>query len=150
VPITTRDVDEFFAAYGRRSNDALRHPPIEDFEGMIASFGPFFVAASPRGIMGAATDGAFRDALAKGFARYRAIGGTSMEVSKVEVETIDDFNVIAKVGWRFAYDRPKDRRRGLMEFTNFYFLNKSDGPLRIFAAVTPDEEAALRQEGLLS
>ncbi|MCW5718885.1 MAG: hypothetical protein KIS68_13740 [Bauldia sp.] len=150
MTITTNEVDEFFAAYGRRSNDALRRPPVEDIDGMMESFGPFFVGASPRGIMGAATDGAFRDALAKGFERYRAIGGTSMEVSGVEVVPIDEFHVMAKVGWRFSYDRPKDGKRGVMQFTNVYFLNRSDGPLRIFAAVTPDEESALRQEGLVS
>lgn len=150
MPISKREVEEFFAAYGRRSNDALRQPPVEDLDGLAASFAPFFVEASPMGVIGASNDRALRAAMAKGFERYRSIGGTSMEVTSVEVETIDDFNVMAKVGWRFSYDRAKDRKRGLMDFTNVYFLNKSDGSLRIFATITPDEEAALRQEGLAS
>lgn len=57
---------------------------------------------------------------------------------------------MAKVGWRFSYDRPKERKRGRMDFTNVYFLNAAEGALRIFAYVTPDEEAALRQQGLVA
>ncbi len=150
MPIQPEEVEAFFAVYGRRSSDALRQPPVEDIDGLVAAFGPYFVAASPKGIAGTANDDTLRGAIAANFERYRSIGGTSMEVTNVEVVPIDDLNVMARVGWRFSYDRSKDRKRGLMDFTNFYFLNASDGPLRIFAAVTPDEEAALRQEGLVS
>jgi len=150
VPIHPDEVEAFFAAYGRRSNDALRQPPVEDIDGLVAAFGPFFVAASPKGIARTANDDALRRVTATNFERYRSIGGTSMDVTHVEVVPVDDLSVMAKVGWRFSYDRSKDRKRGLIDFTSFYFLNRSDGPLRIFAAVTPDEEAALRQEGLVS
>ncbi len=150
MPIHPDEVEAFFAAYGRRSNDALHQPPVEDIDGLLAAFAPFFVAASPKGVAGTANDDSLRSAIATNFERYRTVGGTSMEVTNVEVVPIDDLNVMAKVGWRFSYDRSKDRKRGLMDFTNFYFLNRSDGPLRIFAAVTPDEEAALRQEGLVA
>lgn len=150
MPISTSEVEDFFAAYGRRSSDALRQPPVEDLDGLAASFARFFVEASPKGVLGASNDHALRAAMAKGFERYRSLGGTSMEVTRVKVEPIDDFNVMAKVDWRFSYDRPKDRKRGLMDFTNVYFLNRSVGPLCIFATITPDEEAALRQEGLAS
>lgn len=150
MPIDPAEVEALFAAYGRRSSDALRQPPVEDVDGLVAAFAPYFVGASPKGVVGTANDAGLRAAITANFERYRSIGGTSMEITGVEVVPIDDFNVMAKVGWRFSYDRPKERKRGLMDFTNFYFLNRSDGPLRIFAAITPDEEAALRQEGLAS
>ncbi|MGV8839619.1 MAG: hypothetical protein ACWA6X_04880 [Bauldia sp.] len=150
MAIDPDDVKAFFAAYGRRSDAALRQPPVEDIDGVVADFAPFFVGAGPGGVMGGANDATFRTAVAAGFARYRELGGTSFEVIAVVVQPIDDFNVMAKVEWRFSYDRAKERKKGRMDFTNVYFLNAAGGALRIFAYVTPDEEAALRQEGLVA
>jgi len=70
--------------------------------------------------------------------------------SKVDDVPIDDLNVMARVGWRFPYDRPQDRKLRLMDLTSLYFLDQSDGSPRIFAAATREGEAALRQEGPVS
>ncbi|MGD9739932.1 MAG: hypothetical protein AB7O56_08075 [Bauldia sp.] len=149
MAITTSEVEAFFAAYGKRSDDALHDPPVEDVDGVVASFAPYFVGASPKGVLGGANDAAFRDAVPKGFARYRAIGGTAMTVTAVDVTLFDEWSAMARVGWRFAYTRPGDGTSGTIAFANHYFLNKADGHLRIFAYVTPDEEGAMREHGLI-
>lgn len=144
-----RATEDFFANYSKRSDEALRSPPLEDVEGVAASFAPFFVEASPRGVHGGANDDAFRAMIPQGFARYRQIGGKSMRATRVKVTPLDDHNVMARVDWLFAYERPRDHRRGEIAFQNIYFLNFAAGDPKIFAYITPDEEQAMRDHGLL-
>ena len=142
-------VEEFFVAYSRRSNEALQNPPKEDVDGVVAAFAPFFVGAGPKGVSGVPNDSNFRRMIPLGFARYRDIGGTSMTVTRVKVTELDDFNAMARVDWDFAYQRPKDGRRGNIVFQNLYFLNFATGEPKVFAYITPDEEQAMKDHGLI-
>ena len=148
IPRVTQ-VEEFFANYSRRSNEALLVPPREDVDGVVASFAPYFVGSSPRGVFGAANDDAFRNMVPQGFARYREIGGTAMTVTRVKVTELDDFNAMARVDWNFAYRRPKDGRRGNIVFQNLYFLNIATGDPMACGYITPDEEQAMKDHGLI-
>jgi hypothetical protein len=145
----THEVEEFFAAYARRSNDALQEPPREDIDGIVASFAPFFVEASPKGVSGGPNGDDFRKMIPQGFARYRAVGGKAMTITRVKVTELDDFNALARVDWDFAYERPKDGRKGNIAFQNLYLLNFSVGAPKIFAYITPGEEQAMRDHGLI-
>jgi hypothetical protein len=55
---------------------------------------------------------------------------------------------MATIGWRFDYRRPKDGKTGSVRFTNRYFITSAMGSPKIFAWITPDEQAALREHGL--
>lgn len=144
-----QEIESFFADYARRSNDALREPPIEDIEGMAAAFAPYVVGAGPAGVFGSPNDDKLRDMLPRGFARYREIGGKAMRAVRVKVTELDDFNAFARVDWEFDYERRSDGRKGTIAFQNIYFLNFADGSPRVFAYVTPDEEQAMKDHGLL-
>lgn len=139
----------FFAEYARRSNEALQNPPREDLDGIATAFAPFFVGAGPRGVNGGANNDAFRTLIQQGFAHYRRIGGKSMQVTRVKVTELDAFNVMARVDWLFSYERPIDRRHGQIAFQNIYFLNFADQSPQVFAYITPDEEQAMRDHGLI-
>jgi hypothetical protein len=145
----SEQVEKFFVAYARRSNEALQAPPKEDIDGVVASFAPFFVGASPKGVSGGPNDSNFRKVIPLGFARYRDIGGTAMAVTRVKVTELDDYNAMARVDWDFAYQRPKDGRRGNIVFQNLYFLNFATGEPKLFAYITPDEEQAMKDHGLI-
>ena len=67
------DLDAFFAAYAKRSTDALAEPPIEDVDGVVASFAPYFVESSPTGVMGSENGPEFRKMIPEGFANYRKV-----------------------------------------------------------------------------
>jgi hypothetical protein len=145
----TQQVEDFFAAYGKRSNDALQDPPREDVDGLVASFAPFLVGAGPKGVFGAPNGEDFRKMIPQGFARYREVGGKAMTVTRVKVTELDDFNAMARVDWDFAYERPKDGRKGHITFQNLYFLNFATGEPKVFAYITPDEERAMKDHGLI-
>ena len=143
------DLKSFFEAYAKRSNDALSDPPIEDVDGTVASFAPYLVESSPEGVMGGANNAEFRKLIGQGFAKYREIGGTAMRVVGVKVTELDDANAMATVDWEFDYQRNADGKTGTIGFTNRYFLNLAgDGP-KIFAYITPDEQQALKDHGLI-
>ncbi len=142
-------IEAFFDDYAKRSNDALKNPPVEDVDGVVESFAPFFVESSPRGVMGGENGDDFRQRIPQGFANYRKVGGKAMRITAVNVTEIDDVNVMATVDWAFDYVRPRDGVSGTVTFTNRYFLSFADGKPKIFAYITPDEEQAMKDHGLV-
>lgn len=143
------DLKSFFDAYAKRSNDALQNPPKEDVDGTVASFAPYLVESSPQGVMGGANNAEFRKMIGQGFAKYRDIGGTAMRVTGVKVTELDDANAMATVDWEFDYKRNKDGKTGTVGFTNRYFLNLAGDTPKIFAYITPDEQQAMKDHGLI-
>ncbi|RYE46415.1 MAG: hypothetical protein EOP24_16085 [Hyphomicrobiales bacterium] len=143
------DLKLFFEAYAKRSNDALQNPPIDDVDGTIASFAPYLVESSPQGVMGGANNAEFRKMIGQGFAKYREVGGTAMRVTGVKVTELDDVNAMATVDWEFDYKRRKDGKAGTVGFTNRYFLNLAGDTPKIFAYITPDEQQAMQEHGLI-
>ena len=146
-PLETK-VRALFDAYGKRSDDALQDPPLLDIEGVVRSFAPYFVASSPGGVMGGANDDAFREMVPKGFAHYRNVGGKHMTIKGIRVIELDRLHAVADVDWQFDYVN-KAGKAGHVTFTNFYFVTIADGSAKVFAYVTPDEEQAMREHGLL-
>ena len=143
------NIEAFFDDYAERSTDALKDPPVEDIDGVVESFAPFFVESSPKGVIGGENGADFRKTIPQGFAHYREVGGKAMRITEVKVTEIDDVNVMATVDWAFDYVRPKDGEAGTVNFTNRYFLNIVNGKPKIFAYITPDEEKAMQEHGLV-
>jgi hypothetical protein len=141
-------VRALFDAYGRLSAAAMRDPDATDAEGVVAAFADYFVGSSPRGVAGSANDAAFKGMIAKGFAHYRAVGGTAMTITGVEIEELDALHALARVGWDFAYTN-KAGESGHVAFTNLYFVTIAGGAPKIFAYITPDEQGAMQAHGLV-
>ncbi|HEY9012251.1 MAG TPA: hypothetical protein VIN06_14655 [Devosia sp.] len=142
-------IEAFFEDYARRSNDALQNPPREDIDGIVASFAAYFVGSNPRGVFGGANGPELREVIPQGFARYREVGGKAMRITNLSVTELDDVNVMATVDWAFDYVRPGDGKTGTITFTNRYFLSLAGGAPKIFAYITPDEEQAMQDHGLV-
>ncbi len=140
---------EFFKTYSECSNNALQSPTKEVVDGLGDAFARFFVGANPKGVIGGANDENFRRALPRGLRHYRKVGGKRFEISNVEVTEFDDVNVMARVQWDFAYERPKDGGKGTISFQNVYFLSFAEGSPKIFAYITPDEEKAMKEHQLI-
>jgi hypothetical protein len=150
-PVTSRraQLEAFFAAYARRSDDALREPPREDVEAIAESFAPYVVGANPSGVFGGGNDETLRRVIPQGFARYREIGGKAMRLAGLEITELDPFHAMAAVDWEFDYERRRDGRAGTIRFRNLYFLSFASGQPKIFAWISPDEEQAMREHGLV-
>ena len=143
-----QQVRDFFARYEARFQDAIGDNPQVDVDGVVGSFADYFVESSPVGVQGGANDAQFREAIPQGYAMYRQIGITSMKVGALEVVPVNELHVMAKVHWVSDY-RKQDGVTGSIAFDNVYFLTLASGEPEIFAYVTPDEQAALREHGLI-
>lgn len=147
TPLETK-VRALFDAYAKRADDALRDPPVEDVDGLVNSFAAFFVESSPKGVVGGANDDTFREMIPKGYANYRAVGGKHMTIKGLKVIELDHCHAVADIDWDFAYTN-KAGQSGHVTFTNFYFVTIVGGSAKIFGYVTPDEEQAMKDHGLI-
>jgi hypothetical protein len=141
-------VRAFFQAYAKRTNEAIADPPKVDVAGVRGAFADYFVGADPNGVHGGRNGLLFRLMVRWGFRAYRRLGTTAIDLTGLEVTSLDDFHAMARVDWVAHYD---GRRGGGKDipFSNLYLLQIRDGEARIFAYVTPDEEAALKAHGLM-
>jgi len=137
-----------FEAYSAQSDAALGTPADFNLDVIIHSYAPYMVGSSPKGVFGAANDDALRKALPQSFAHYRAVGGTSMKATHIAVTPLDALHAIAHVDWDFAYTN-KAGESGHVTFRNLYFVTIASGEPKIFAYITPDEEAAMEEHGLV-
>ncbi|GLQ53030.1 hypothetical protein [Devosia nitrariae] len=138
---------DFFMEYGQLMDAGVKsgHP---DTKALKACYAGYFVGASPVGIMGGEAKEDFGDIIAAGVENYRRMGATEFIVEGVATTPIDDLHTMARVSWRFGYKRPNDGVAGTIRFENVYFVSFVEGPPKIFAWVTPDEQAVLREHGL--
>ena len=144
-----QEIESFFEAYVKRSDAALHEPPVEDLDGVTAAFAPYFVGAGTKGVLGAPNDAALVEVMQQGFANYRKVGGKGMRAGRIKVSDLDDHNSLVRVDWEFDYQRPKDGLKGTIAFQNIYLLNFATGEPKIFACITPDEEQAMKDHGLV-
>ena len=138
------DVRGLFERYARTFDRGLQG---EDVAAETAEyFAPQFIASVPSGVYTGANGDPLREAVTGGFERYRALGTRAMLLGDIRVVPIDERHVLAFVSWTATYE--KDDAVIGIPFTNCYFL-RVDERLRIFGWVVGDEEAALREHGIV-
>lgn len=142
-----KSTEEFMRRYGALMDEGVRSG-VAKGEELAAMFAEYCVASSPAGVFGATVDGGFGRTVSDGVANYKRMGGTAFVMESVAVEPVNELHDLARVGWRFDYTRPADGQSGTIRFENIYFVSRTGTGPRIFAWVTPDEQAALKEHGL--
>ena len=146
---TERALVRFLAEYEVRLNRALCEPPDVDIEGTASAFWECFFAAGPWGVECKKNDDEFRATIPKGLEFYRRIGTTGMKIAALTVTDLDEIHSMAKVRWHSIYKKP-DASQIHIDFDVIYLFRMGEqGPL-IFGYITGDEEAALREHGLIA
>jgi hypothetical protein len=143
-----RIVRAFFEAYAKRTNEALARPPRVDVKGLRDAFADYFVAADPNGVQGGRNGLLFRLMLRWGFRTYRRMGTRAIDLVGLEISSLDDFHAVARTDWVARYDGSVGDGEDI-PFSSHYFLQIREGEARIFAYVTPDEQQALKEHGLI-
>ena len=111
------------------------------------AFAECFVESSPAGIMCGKNDESFTSKINEGFEFYKKIGSKAMDIISKEVTLLDDFHAMAKIYWRYSYE--KDEKKGSIDFNAFYLVNTVEDQPRIFAYIAGDEQKALKNSGLV-
>ncbi|UFM65582.1 nuclear transport factor 2 family protein [Paracoccus sp. MA] len=136
----------FFARYEQLFARALAGEA--DMEEVAALYAPEFIAASPAGVRAGRNDDAFRQAMAQGYAHYRAIGTRNMTIREIRLSPMDALHCLAHVGWTATYDRG-DAPEIAIGFEVHYLVQVLDGTPRVFGWVAGDEQALLKQHGII-
>ena len=139
-------IREFFKEYEARFNRALKGE--EDAEGTANTFTDCFIGASPQGVMCGANNEEFRQNIPRGNAWYRSIGTKLMNITSIETTTIDDMHFMVRAAWHSEYVTKKEEEIKI-DFEVVYLLQFRNEQLKIFAYITGDEQAALRQHGVI-
>ena len=139
-------VTEFFKRYERFFNCALGGDM--HLDEVAALYASEFIAASPAGVMAGKNDDQFTEVMAQGYAHYRAIGTKEMRVRDVRISAIDDRHCVAHVAWTATYAR-KDQPDVAIDFDVHYFVQVLDGEPKVFGWVSGDEQALLREHGIV-
>lgn len=138
-------VRALFERYERLFNRALGGDV--DMEAVAALYAPEFIGAAPAGVMSGKNDDRFREALAQGFARYRAMGTKAMRVRGIRLSPLDDLHCVAHVAWTATYAR-EGMPDTAIKFDVQYFVRAPDGEPQVFGWVTGDEQAVLKAHGI--
>lgn len=140
------EVERFFERYERFFARSLAGDV--DANEMASLYAPEFIAATPSGVMTGRNNETLRQAMAEGYARYRAIGTKEMRVRHVRISPIDAHHCIAHIAWTATYARG-DRPDLPIDFDVHYLMQFLDGAPRIFGWIAGDEQELLREHGIV-
>ena len=144
----SEQIQQFFEAYAARTNRALGDDPVVDVDGVTGSFADSFIEASPNGVACGKNDDQFREVIPKGMEMYRSIGTKSMRILSLDIIPLDDYHTQVKVHWEAFYEK-KDGNTLTIDFYVIYFLQTLNGPPKIFAYITGDEQKVYQDYGLV-
>jgi hypothetical protein len=141
-------IEEFFAGYEGSFNEALANNAENARDGIGNSFAECFVESTPAGVS-CMERNEFVSKVHERFDFYKSIGSKSMTIVSKDISVLDDFHAMAKVYWRYEYE--KDSRSGTVDFHAVYFLTMAgDNAPRIFACIAGDEQRVLKEKGLVT
>lgn len=119
-----------------------------DMDEIASLYSSEFIGAAPAGVKAGRNDDQFRQALAQGYVHYRAIGTKEMRIRNVRLSPIDDHHCLTHVAWTATYARG-DQPDVAIDFDVHYFVQKLGAQPKVFGWVSGDEQAVLRQHGII-
>ena len=138
-------IRQFFERYEHCFNRALAGDmAVDELSELYASS---FIAASPAGVLAGKNDEELRQAMAQGYAHYRAIGTKAMRLRDVRAHAIDEHHCLAHVSWQATYARGS-QPDVVIDFEVHYFVQQLNGEPKVFGWVSGDEQALLREHGI--
>lgn len=140
-------IDDFFHQYAKLLNMALKGDT-PDVEVTASNFSDCFIEASPLGVHCGKNDEQFRTMIPRGYSFYKSIGITKMNILTKTITLLDDYHSMTKIHWESGFVRT-DNSTGSIEFDVIYFIQTREKKHKIFAYITGDEQAALKENGLI-
>lgn len=139
-------VRKLFERYESFFNQSLEGN--SDMDEVASLYASHFIAASPGGVMTGKNDDQLKQIMGQGYARYRAIGTKGMRINHIRFSPIDQHHCVAHVSWIATYAR-KGQNDTTINFDVHYLVQKLDGDAKVFGWVSGDEQALLKQHGIV-
>ena len=139
-------VRQLFERYERSFKQALGGDM--DMREIASLYASCFISATPTGVTTGRNNEQLKQVMAQGYARYRAIGTKEMRLRDVRLSPIDEHHCVAHVEWTATYAR-KDQPDVAIDFEVHYFVRTLNGKSKVFGWVSGDEQALLREHGII-
>lgn len=139
-------IEDFFNRYEDNFNNSLQNDT-PDPALVAEAFSECFIAAGPQGVMCGNRDETFIKQIPEGYAYYKKIGITGMNIIAKDTTILDENHAMTRVHWEAHYI--KAEQRGDIDFEVIYLLQWLDGGPKIFGYITGDEQKALHEHGLV-
>lgn len=139
-------VRKLFERYERFCNQSLNGNM--DMDEMVSLYASDFIAASPAGVMSGKNDNQLKQAMAQGYARYRAIGTKMMRILDVRLSQVDELHCVAHVTWTATYARKVGADTNI-DFDVHYLVQMLSGEAKVFGWMSGDEQALLKKHGIV-
>jgi hypothetical protein len=117
-------------------------------DALVSSYASAFIAASPAGVMTGQNDDQLKQTMQQGFEHYRQIGTKDMRIRNVRISPVDEHHCVAHVAWTAIYTR-KDQPDVAIDFEVHYLIQKLQEEPKIFGWIAGDEQAVLKQHGVI-
>src|SRR5688572_16736826 len=137
-------VSQVFERYERVFNQALGGDT--DVREAAALDASCLISATPPGVMTGRTNEQLKQVMAQGYTAQRAIGTKEVSIRDGRSSPIDEHNCVAHVEWTATYAR-KEPPNVATAFDVPYFVRTIQGKSKVFAWVSGDEQALLREHG---
>lgn len=142
------DYAAFFRRYAQAYEQSLAGPV--QVELIRSFFAPTFMSlATGGGLACGNNDDSFVATLEQGYAYYRAIGTTGLDVAAVDTQEIAENHDRVAVSYVARYRRPSDGQDVAIPFSLVYLLQRQQAGPVIFAFIAGDEMDLYRQHGLV-
>ena len=139
-------VRKLFARYEQVFRSALRGDL--DMNEVASLYASEFISATPAGVVTGKNDEQLKQVMANGYAHYRTIGMKEPRIRELRISPIDERHCVAHVAWTAIYAR-KDELNVAIDFEVHYFVQKFGSELKVFGWVSGDEQALLKQHGVI-
>ena len=139
-------LERFFRQYSDGFNLGLQGKP--NIAETVNSFASVFLASNPNGVQCKKNDESFRGVIPMAYEFYKSIGITRMEIVDMQITGLNQFHSMCSATWRAWYTQ-KNGKEKTLDFEIVYLVRFEAGQPRIFAYITPDEEAILKEKGLV-
>lgn len=137
---------KLFERYERFFNRSLKGDI--DIEEVTSLYASDFISASPAGVMSGKNDDQLKQAMMKGYQRYRAIGTKEMRIRHLRISPIDEHHCVAHVAWTATFAR-KGEPDVAIDFDVHYFVQELNGSPKVFGWASGDEQTLLKKHGIV-
>ena len=141
-------IRDFFSLYEKRFNEGLDGKT--DLE-TAEEFADCFIAADPHGVRCYRNGAGLMQSIPTEYEFYKNIGITSVKIVSQNITPVDDNHFMIRIHWVSMYKSKKmNEAEDQIEFDVIYLLQYVREQLKIFAYITGDEQAILKEKGLIS
>ena len=137
---------KLFERYERFFNKSLRGPlAAADAPSLLASAS---LAAPPAWLMTGQHAVHSKQVMSKVYAPYRMLVTKEMRIRTPRLSPIDEHHCVAHVAWTATFAR-KRQPDVAIDFDVHYFVQRLDGTSKVFGWASGDEQALLKEHGIV-